>query len=111
MSGGHFSYLDTRLRDEIYGFRDEWTRAKLPNAFEDREISALIYDVLCLIHEFDWYICGDTDEEDYLKAKAEFKERWLDRPQTERVKMLIDESLQEVRDELYWTYGITGGTE
>ena len=67
MSGGHFGYLDSRLKDEIFGWTD-----KPENVFEDREISELVFDVLDLIHEFDWYYSGDTDKETYLEAKAEF---------------------------------------
>ena len=49
MSGGHFEYLDSRLKEEIFGWTD-----KPENVFEDREISELVFDVLDLIHEFDW---------------------------------------------------------
>ena len=37
MSGGRFSYIDSRLKDEIFGWRD------IPsNVFEDIEISELV---------------------------------------------------------------------
>ena len=55
MSGGHFEYLDGRLKDEIFGYEN-----KVKNVFEDREISELVFDVLDLIHEFDWYYSGDA---------------------------------------------------
>ena len=100
MSGGHFEYLDSRLKDEIFGYED-----KLKNVFEDREISELVFDVLDLIHEFDWYYSGDTGKETYLKAKAEFKKKWLSNRGV-RIKRTIDTALDEVRAELYETYGI-----
>ena len=100
MSGGHFEYLDSRLKDEIFGYED-----KLKNVFEDREISELVFDVLDLIHEFDWYYSGDTDKETYLQAKAEFKKKWLSNRGV-RIKRTIDTAIDEVRAELYETYGI-----
>ena len=100
MSGGHFEYLDSRLKDEIFGYED-----KVKNVFEDREISELVFDVLDLIHEFDWYYSGDTGKETYLEAKAEFKKKWLS-SRGVRIKRTIDTALDEVRTELYETYGI-----
>lgn len=68
MSGGRFSYLNSSLKSEIFGWTD-----KPRNVFEDKEISELVWDILDLIHEFDCYASGDTGEESYLACKAEFK--------------------------------------
>ena len=100
MSGGHFEYLGSRLKDEIFGYEN-----KVKNVFEDREISELVFDVLDLIHEFDWYYSGDTGKETYLEAKAKFKKKWLGNKGI-RIKRIIDKALDEVRAELYETYGI-----
>ena len=100
MSGGHFEYLDSRLKDEIFGYED-----KVKNVFEDREVSELVFDVLDLIHEFDWYYSGDTGKETYLEAKAKFKKKWLSNRGV-RIKHTINKALNEVRAELYETYGI-----
>ena len=105
MSGGHFDYLDSRLKDEIFGYEN-----KVKNVFEDREISELVFDVLDLIHEFDWYYSGDTGKETYLEAKAKFKKKWLGNKGI-RIKRIIDKALDEVRAELYETYGIEKGGE
>lgn len=94
MSGGHFDYVDARLKDEIFGWDD-----KFSNQFEDREISELVWDVLNLIHEFDWYKSGDTCEETYLKAKAAFKKKWFGDYDT-RLAQIVEYSLDEFRDEL-----------
>lgn len=100
MSGGHFEYLDSRLKDEIFGWTD-----KPKNVFEDREISELVFDVLELIHEFDWYYSGDTSKETYLKAKTKFKTKWFSNRGV-RIKHTIDTAIDEARAELYETYGI-----
>lgn len=101
MSGGHFDYKDLSLKDEIFGWNGE-----KGNVFEDKEITELIYDVFGLIHEFDWYQSGDTGEEDYLKAKKNFKEKWFETPAETRIQKVIDNSVEELREELYKTYGI-----
>lgn len=103
MSGGHFEYLDSRLKNEIFGYEN-----KVKNVFEDREISELVFDVLDLVHEFDWYYSGDTSKETYLEAKAKFKTKWLSNRGV-RIKLTIDTAIDEVRAELYETYGIEDG--
>jgi len=103
MSGGHFDYIDSRCKSEIFGWAD------VPkNVFEDREISELIWDVFDLIHEYDWYISGDTGKDDYLKAKADFKKKWLKNSGV-RVRRIVDDAIAEVKQELYETYGIQEG--
>ena len=57
MSGGLYNYLDSSLMNEIFGWND--IEGTVPNVFEDREISELTYDLLSLIHEYDWYKSGD----------------------------------------------------
>lgn len=101
MSGGYFDYKDRVLKTEIFGWDKEHA-----NVFEDREITKLVLDILNLIHEFDWYKSGDTDERDYLRAKKAFKEKWLEPPVEGRVLRVIDEAVEELREELYKTYGV-----
>ena len=100
MSGGRFEYIDSRLKDEIFGWTD-----KPSNVFEDREISELVWDVLNLIHDYDWYASGDTCKETYLKAKAEFKKKWMENRGV-RVHRIVDEALKQCKDELYETFGL-----
>lgn len=100
MSGGRFNYLDNNLKCEIFGWTD-----KPSNVFEDREISELVWDVLNLIHEYDWYASADTCKETYLKAKEEFKKKWFSNRGV-RVRMIVDEALKQCKDELYETFGL-----
>ena len=98
MSGGRFSYIDSRLKEEIFGWRD------IPsNVFEDIEISELVWDVLDLIHEYDWYASGDTGEEKYLKAKNKFKKKWFNNGEV-RIRQIVDVALEQTKDELYKTF-------
>ena len=105
MSGGNFNYVDATLRDEIYGWSETWH-----NVFEDREISELVWDILDLIHDYDWYVSGDTRRETYLKAKADFKNKWLNNRDVV-VKRVVDTAIEEGKAELYETYGIKGDAE
>ena len=106
MSGGRFNYTDSQLKSEIFGYEE-----KPRNVFEDREISRLVWDVLDLIHDFDWYASSDTCEETWLKAKADFKAKWFKKKPEVRVKEIIDEAVEELRTELYKTFGEGGGGE
>lgn len=99
MSGGRFEYMDSQLKSEIFGWSE-----KFSNVFEDREISELVWDVLDLIHDFDWYASGDTCKETYLKKKAAFKKKWFSNRGV-RVRQIVDNALQETKAELYETFG------
>lgn len=97
MSGGYFQYEDRHLKYQIF------PHDKLTNELEDREISEIVWDVLELLHEFDYYKKGDSDEEDYIKAKNEFKKKWFEDDRSIRCKRYID----DMKKELYATFGIT----
>ncbi len=95
MSGGHFNYDDDRLKNTIFDYED-----KPSNQFQDPEISELVFDVLTLIHDYDWYISGDTGREDWLKAKKEFKRKWLRKNNLDTLEKLIDSRIEATRSEL-----------
>ena len=99
MSGGHFDYTDSQAKSEIFGWTDKPT-----NVFEDREISELIFDVFDLIHDYDWYVSGDTCEATWLQAKRAFKAKWLHSQPEERTKATIDSVIDDARQELYKTF-------
>ena len=99
MSGGHFNYVDGSLKSEIFG----WTDTP-HNVFEDREISLLVWDVLNLIHDYDWYKSGDTCEKTYLRTKDIFKKKWFDNRGV-RIRSIVDEAIADCKAELYKTFG------
>ena len=98
MSGGLFDYKDIEAKNEIFGWSD-----KPSNVFEDREISELVWDVFDLINSFDYYRCCDTSKEKYLKDKHNFKKKWLGGNRGLRIRRIVDESIEDVRQELYET--------
>lgn len=117
MSGGRFEYLDQKLAREMFGWDidicygekgfSKVNKAGAINPLQDREISKLTWDLLCLIYSFDYYICGDTREETYLEDLKYFKDKWLKPGRKETAKRLIDEECDELKKELYKELGIS----
>lgn len=103
MSGGRFSYRDSSLMWEMF------PNDRCVNVMEDREISEIVWDVLNLIHDYDWYASGDTCEETYLKAKNAFKKKWFGGNRGLRIRRIVDDALEETRRELYKTFSLEGG--
>ena len=97
MSGGHFNYQDKQLKNDMFGYDHEYK-----NPLEDKEISNLVYDVLTLLHDFDWYKSGDTNEETYLKSKENFKKKWLRNKKysQEVLTKIIYEETENLKNEL-----------
>lgn len=103
MSGGRWNYMDSTLKNEMF----EYSRSgdKLPNIFEDRELSELTYDLFNLMHDLDWYLSGDTCKDTYLESKAAFKKKWLGN-RGQRIKRTVDAAIEDCKRELYETYGL-----
>ena len=106
MSGGLFDYADETLKNEIFKWADKPT-----DEFEDREISELVWDVFDLINSFDYYRCCDISKETYLKRKDEFKKKWFGDNRGLRIQKIVDESIDELRQELYETFGLSFSEE
>lgn len=113
MSGGHWNYeTDSTCReifgwqlDPDYGLNSEVMKknallARKLNPLEDKELSELVYDVFCLLHSYDWYISGDTGEEDYKADVRYFKDKWFKRSANSRVRSEIEKSVTEMKEEL-----------
>lgn len=113
MSGGHFEYQERRLCSELFGFqlwpdygedgRKHSGEARKLNPLEDKEFSEMVYDMLCVIHSFDYYKSGDTDEEQYREDLEFFKRKWMGKSDQQRTREEIDKSISELKDELYKT--------
>lgn len=101
MSGGHWNYENDRLRDELFGYysSDYQFNPKRHNIVEDVKISALIFDVFDLLHDYDWYISGDTCEDTWLEKKEAFKKKWF-KSNPKLDEELIDTYLAEVKQDI-----------
>lgn len=109
MSGGAYDYSQRRLGEYLFGYSisvdygdegfNESKKARKINPMEDRDVSELVWDVLCLIHSKDWYDSGDTGRKDYLDDVTRFKQKWFNRP-IEAVKEDYINDLRLFCDEL-----------
>ena len=104
MSGGHFDYKQGSLATEMFGWDIQLDygaeghltskAARAINPMEDREISEIVWDVLCLIQSYDWYASADTSEEDYRADVKWFKDKWFNRTKEKSIKAYK----QDIRD-------------
>lgn len=104
MSRGFWDYKNEYLKDEIFGWMREGE--KVPNVFEDKEISEIIFDMFGLLYAFDSYKCGDWGEDSWLEEKSKFKNKWLSQTADDRVKRIVESSLAEMRNEIYKTFDV-----
>ena len=103
MSGGKFYGADTAARDTIFQYSNEPI-----NVFEDEVISELVWDVFDLIQSLDYYKSYDMSKEAYLKDKAAFKKKWLGKSKGSAARKIVDASIEDLRQELYETFGLKG---
>lgn len=119
MSGGRWNYGECNLGydmfpgcDVCYGLGDDnkskygnYTEsvrlARKHNPMEDKQLSELVFDVLCLIYSADWYKSGDTGEDCYRQDVSYFKEKWLNVKANDAIKAEIDKAIDEMKEELY----------
>lgn len=116
MSGGRFDYSNDYLCDAIFGYAvspdygaegfSQSKKAAKINPFEDRIVSEFVFDTFCLIHSFDWYRSGDTDEETYKKDVKYFKDKWFKKHDCELSKRIVDDAVDDLKKELYEVLGI-----
>lgn len=102
MSGGRFNYADSNLKSEMFGWTDE-----PHNVMEDDEISELAWDLLDLIHTFDYYESGDTGRDNYIKAKNDFKNKWFKNSRKIRLEKIVDRKIEELKKDIAEMIGET----
>lgn len=116
MSGGYLEGTYERLAIELYGwgpsihygergFKQANAAGRL-NPLEDRELSKLVWDLLCVLHSFDYYKSGDIGEDGYREDVQYFKDKWLKPGRKATVKRLVDEEVERLREELYQELGV-----
>lgn len=110
MSGGHYDYEDSRLFDKLYPY--SWSREKgrsfADNPYEDHEISDLMYDLLSLTHDLDWYKSGDICEQTYIEQKEKFKDKWFGKGMRRKnLESLINRMFKETKAECMKMIGVT----
>lgn len=94
MSGGSHNYIFCRIEEDLVG------------QMEDKELDDLMRDIAELAHDLEWYHSCDTDKEDYLKSVKNFKQKWFKGDRIERLKGYVDETINDVRSEMYMLLGV-----
>lgn len=131
MSGGHFDYREGALCHEMFGWgidvlygfgEDKYYKdckyskncgrtqylgcikgVRKIDPMDDKMISELVYDVLCLIHSKDYSESGDTADDEYKADLKAFKGKWLKGKMKDYAKSLVDGEIESLRTELYKT--------
>lgn len=103
MSGGRFNDLSPSYGEDGFNLADQ---ARRINPLKDRQVSELCWDLLCLIHSYDWMASGDTGEECYEEDLRYFKEKWLKPSSTQLAKREVDKTIAEHKEDLYAEFGI-----
>ena len=129
MSGGRWNYGQCNLGydmfpgcDVCYGLGDDsknkyssyFTSVKLArklNPLEDKQLSELAFDLLCLIYSADWYMSCDTGEEDYRADVEYFKKKWLKKDASVLAMEELNKILAEVKEEIISSLGIKEGED
>lgn len=118
MSGGRFNYTQQSLGYELFSFMSvdygargfsQAKEARKLNPLEDKQLSELCWDLLCVIHSYDWYASADTCEKTYRADVKRFKDKWLKPAPEELLRAEIDKAVEELRSELLVT--LCGGLE
>lgn len=123
MSGGCWNYMNDSAASEILGYHiyvgygldsdkheKNYKQVVRDNPLGDPEISALVYDVFCLLHSYDWAESGDTDMDAYQKDVAAFKKRWFKKTRAAQIKEMIDICADNLKEDLYRAFGCNAET-
>lgn len=88
MSGGSHNYIFCKIEEDLVG------------QMEDRELNDLMKDIATLAHDLEWYHSSDTSRDDYRESARKFKDKWFKQSREERLKKYVEESIQEIKEEL-----------
>lgn len=115
MSGGTFEYKQYGLAEEIFGYRmnldygeEGFKQSKMAarkDPLHDVELSEMLWDMLCIVHSFDYWDSGDTGEERYRTDVKHFKEKWLGKTPEQRTKKMISDALERAKEDAEIAFG------
>ena len=115
MSGGYFCGHANRLAEDLFAFNyphygqkgfSGAALARQQNPLEDKTISELTWDLLCVLHAFDYYKSGDIGEDAYREDVERFKAKWCKPYSKKRAKEIVDAEVAALRTELYRDFGL-----
>lgn len=88
MSGGSFGYLYNTIERELYG------------EMRDIELDEFVVDFAKVVHDLEWFVSSDIDEDDYRETVRNFKKKWFSDSRAERLTLIVDKRIGELRKEL-----------
>ena len=91
MSGGSYNYLFYQVEDEYL------------NRMYDAELNRMMKDLIKVLHDLEWWQSDDIGEEQYRETVKKFKQKWFESNKS-RVENIIDEEVNELRNELKTTF-------
>lgn len=108
MSGGRWNYEDQALCSELFGgFGNHPTRGETfemsrimshAGPFGDTELNEQLWDMFCLLYEYDWYKSGDTSVEEWQKARVTYKDKWFGKTPEERARRIAENEILFFKD-------------
>lgn len=117
MSGGTWNHANDRLGQDIFGwhisfqecigsqaYHDELMKVIKSNVLEDVELTVLVFDVICLLHTYDYTFAGDYSDETLKKEVEVFKKKWLKRTRKDQIKEMIDLFTEKMKKDLYESF-------
>ena len=96
MSGGSYNYIYCKLLDECGG------------RMYDMEMNDMVHDLVGVLRSLEWWQSGDSSEDEYRKAVADFKKKWFQGDRCERLKGYIDTEIENTRNRLLELVGEDG---
>ena len=119
MSGGYLSNTNDRLAGELFGalpypsYGEQGAAlsvtARRVDPLEDKLLSELVWDVLCILNAYDYYKSGDIGEDGYREDICRFKKKWFKPFKKDQVRQIVTEELEATKKELYRTFGLEEG--
>lgn len=98
MSGGCMDYIYCKLECNVCG------------RMLDLEMNDMMADLVKVLHDLEWYLSADISEAAYKKTVREFKQKWFEEPRTLRLRTYVDQSVDNLKTELYDLIGTDNGS-
>ena len=93
MSGGSHDYVCYAIEENLSG------------QMKDPELNELVKDLSSLAHDLEWADSGDIEWSDYFDSVKKFKEKWFVSPRDDRLISIVNNKIDELRDELHKMIG------
>ena len=109
MSGGYWDYKNHSLASEMFGWNmsvnygpDGFNQAQMArkmNPMGNKEVSEMLWDMMCLIYSKDYYESSDISEAQYKQDLDYFKKKWLHRTKEDTIEAYKND-LRDYAEEL-----------